>query len=199
MAILAHRFQQPSLPTPDREAAFSIIQAKSFREGELFTLASGRKSRVYFDMKLSMFDPVGALQLPLTMLHRVCELRCNAVGGLEMGAVPVVSSAQTLATEHGIALRSFFVRKEVKGHGTKKLIEGIDTGDLCGCSVAIVDDVTTTGTSALMAVSALKECGVSVKHAVTIVDREEGAVEAFADQGVTLHALFQKSEFTDRV
>jgi orotate phosphoribosyltransferase len=112
-----------------------------------------------------------------------------------MGAVPVISTTAAIAALHEIELLPFFIRKEPKSHGTQQRIECIDVEQLRDCTVAVVDDVTTTGGSAMLAVDILAEADVNVKHVITIVDREEGAAEAFAAAGIALHPLFRKSEF----
>jgi orotate phosphoribosyltransferase len=132
-------------------------------------------------------------------LAKLNELGCNAVGGLEMGAVPVISSIATMSYINSCNMRAFFIRKAAKEHGTRELIEGTTLDELRCSRVAVMDDVTTTGGSGLTAVRVLKETGIQVQHAITIVDREEGAAEAFQAEGITLHPLFRKSEFTDKI
>lgn len=188
-----------TIPAADRQIAFNVIREKSFRTGEEFTLASGRKSRIYFNMKGSMLDPRGARHFALMVLALLRKINCNAIGGLEMGAVPLITSAATLSYEYEPDLKAFFVRKEAKKHGTRERVEGVNIDDLKECSVAVVDDVTTTGGSTLQAVEVLRDLGIEIKHAITIVDREEGAMEAFAEAGITLHPLFLKSEFAEDV
>ena len=91
------------------------------------------------------------------------------------------------------------MRKAAKEHGTQSLIEGLAEGEtLAGKTVIVVEDVTTTGGSALKAVAALREAGATVEHVVTVVDREEGAEDAFAAAGITLHALFRKRRIRRR-
>jgi orotate phosphoribosyltransferase len=113
-----------------------------------------------------------------------------------MGAVPLVSATAAMSAVSGRPVPAVFVRKAAKAHGTQNLIEGLAEGEsLAGRSVVVVEDVTTTGGSALKAIAALREAGATVQHVVTVVDREEGAAEAFAAAGIALHALFRKSEF----
>ncbi len=188
-----------AIPEADRRMAFDVIREKSFRAGEEFTLASGRKSNVYFNMKGSMLDPRGAHHFALMVLELLPEIGCDAIGGLELGAVPLISSAAALSYNYQPNLKTFIVRKEAKKHGTRELIEGPNIDELRKCSVAVVDDVTTTGGSTLQAVKVLRNLEIKVKHAITIVDREEGASEAFAAAGITLHPLFLKSEFVDDI
>jgi orotate phosphoribosyltransferase len=118
-----------------------------------------------------------------------------------MGAVPLVSVTAAMSAVSGKPVRAIFVRKAAKDHGTQSLIEGLAEGeDLAGRTIVVVEDVTTTGGSALKSVAVLREAGAAVTDVVTVLDREEGAGEAFASAGVKLHALFKKSEFAmDRV
>lgn len=181
----------------DRERLAEIIRRKSLRVGGSFTLASGRTSAVYLNLKPTMLDPDGARLIGTALAAKAVALGADCVGGLEMGAVPLVTAAAAMSAVAGRPVGAVFVRKQAKEHGTRSLVEGLAEGEtLAGRSVVVVEDVTTTGGSSLKAVAALRDAGARVGHVVTIVDREEGAAEAFAATGVTLHALFRKSEFT---
>lgn len=182
----------------DREALLDIIRTRSFRQGGAFRLASGRTSTIYFNLKPAMLDPEGARLIGAALAERAGELKADYVGGLEMGAVPLVTATAAMSAVAGRPVRAVFVRKAAKEHGTKSLIEGLAEGEgLAGRTVLVLEDVTTTGGSALQAVEVLRAAGASVEHLVTVVDREEGAGEALAAAGLTLHALFRKSEFAD--
>ena len=180
----------------DRRKLFDIIARRSFRQGGAFKLASGRTSTIYFNLKPTMLDPEGARLIGAALAERAAALGADYVGGLEMGAVPLVAASAAMSAVAGRPVRAVFVRKAAKEHGTQSLIEGLAGGEtLQGRSVVVVEDVTTTGGSSLKAVAALRAAGANVGHVVTIVDREEGAAAAFTAAGVTLHALFRKSEF----
>jgi orotate phosphoribosyltransferase len=180
----------------DRQVLFEIIRRRSFRQGEVFKLASGRTSTIYFNLKPAMLDPDGARLIGAALAERAVALGADYVGGLEMGAVPLVSAAAAMSAVSGRPVRAVFVRKAAKEHGTQSLIEGLAEGEsLAGKSVVVVEDVTTTGGSALKAIEALRAAGTEVRHVLTVVDREEGAEESFAAVGASLHALFRKSEF----
>jgi orotate phosphoribosyltransferase len=180
----------------DRERLFEIIRRLSFRQGGEFKLASGRTSTIYFNLKPAMLDPEGARLIGSALAARAAELGADYVGGLEMGAVPLVSATAAMSAVNGHAVRAVFVRKAVKEHGTKSLIEGLAEGaSLAGKRVVVLEDVTTTGGSALKAIAALRGAGGEVRDVVTIVDREEGAAEAFSREKVTVHPLFRKSNF----
>ena len=180
----------------------AIIEQRSFRTGELFTLASGKQSRVFFDLKKTMLDPEGSYLAALGLLDTIQRdfSQASCFGGLELGAVPAVSQVCALSHVHGSPLPAFIVRKTVKDHGTQAAIEG----DLPAGSKALVfDDVTTTGGSAMKAIEALKATsGVEVIGVVSLVDRQEGAFEAFQAQygdAFGFQSLFEKSDFTDLI
>jgi orotate phosphoribosyltransferase len=180
----------------DRQRLYAIIRERSFRQGEVFRLVSGRTSTIYFNLKPTMLDPDGARLIGAALAERAAGLGADHVGGLAMGAVPLVAAAAAMSAVAGRPVRALFVRKEAKDHGTGSQIEGLAEGeDLAGRKVVVVEDVTTTGGSAMKAIAALRAAGAGVDHVVTIVDRQEGAEEAFAAEGVTLHALYRKSDF----
>jgi orotate phosphoribosyltransferase len=185
----------------DRQRLFDIIRDRSFRQGAVFRLVSGRTSTIYFNLKPTMLHPEGARLIGAALAERAAALGADYVGGLAMGAVPLVAAAAAMSAVAGRPVSALFVRKEAKGHGTESQIEGLAEGeDLAGRHVVVVEDVTTTGGSALKAIATLRAAGAQVEHVVTIVDRQEGAEPAFAAEGVTLHALYRKSEFgTDAV
>jgi len=182
-------------PTPDglRARAFEIIKERSFKFGS-FVLVSGKTSDYYLDMKPTMFDPEGGYLLARLVLDRLADLKPDYIGGLEMGAVPLIAAATALSHETDRPVRGFFVRKGVKDHGTRKLIDGIE-GGLRGKNVVILEDVTTKGTSAMQAVTAARAEGANVAFVLSVVDREEGAVEFFKAAALPFDSLFRASEF----
>ncbi len=184
----------------DRSRLFEIIRHRSFRQGGRFTLVSGRSSTIYFNLKPTMLDPQGARLIGAALAGKAAALGATWIGGLEMGAVPLVAAAAAMSAVAERPLRACFIRKQAKDHGTKSLIEGLAEGDdLTGQPVVVVEDVTTTGGSALKAIEALRQAGALVEHIVTVIDREEGAEKTFADAGITLHALYRKSEFAEDI
>lgn len=171
---------------------YDIIKAKSFVRGHV-VLASGKESDHYFDMKPSMFDPEGAELLAELIYARIAETAADIVGGLEMGAVPLITPISIASLRAGRPMPGFFVRKTVKDHGTKKLVEGLS--DVKDKRVVIVEDVTTTGGSAMKAVEALTTAGATITLVISILDREEGAGKLYADAGIPFASLFKASEF----
>jgi len=147
-------------------------------------------------MKPTMLHPRGATLLCDLILDRIKDLgNIEYIGGLEIGAVPLLAPLSMRAETAGRHLPGFFVRKEVKNHGTRRLIEGVTQDELQGKRVLILDDVTTTGGSAHLAVEAAQTAGANVVLVLSIVDREEGAVEFFKQKGIPFASLFVASEF----
>jgi orotate phosphoribosyltransferase len=184
-----------SLPahTPTRDALFKVIQQRSFTFGE-FTLSSGKQSDYYLDMKPTMFDPEGVTLLAELVLERIEAAGAQFVGGLEMGAVPLVASVVMLSRQKSRPISGFFVRKEPKTHGTGKLVEA-PRGALKNKNVVILDDVTTEGGSAMKAVAAARDEGANVVLVLSIVDREDKAAALFKRERVRFDWLFKASEF----
>jgi orotate phosphoribosyltransferase len=172
-----------------------IIHARSFGYADV-TLASGRKSNFYFNLKPTMLHPEGAALLADITLDALREIDCDFVGGLEMGAVPIAGAIAQASFQRGQPIAAFFVRKKPKEHGAKLHVEGLTPAEnLRGKRVVVVEDVTTTGGSALKAIEAVREAGGEIVLVLTIVDREEGAVETFAAAGLPFRALFRAAEF----
>lgn len=171
----------------DSKQLVALLKRDSLRVGE-FTLASGRKSHYYVDGRKVTLSAEGAHEVGLGVLS-ILESRpeVQAVGGLTMGADPIVGATLALAAQRGRdRLQGFLVRKEAKGHGTGKLVEGpLEPG----MTVAIVDDVATTGGSSLRAVEAVREMGCRVACVIAVLDRLEGAAEGFSERGIEFHAL----------
>ena len=175
-----------------RQRLIEIVRARSLLRGTQVKLASGATSTFYFNMKPTVFDPEGAALIADLMLAQVRRDGARLVGGLEIGAVPIVACIVQLSFLDRDArnLQGFFVRKAAKAHGTRKLLEGVaEDAALAGARAVIVEDVTTTGTSALAAVAAAREAGLEVRTVVTVVDRLEGAAANFSRQGLELIAL----------
>ncbi len=174
---------------------FEIIKERSFRRGT-FKLFSGAISDHYFDMKPTMMSPRGNTLAAEAFLRRVKGSGVDYIGGLEMGAVPIIGGAAVLANLNGHPIGTFFVRKEAKGHGTKKLVEGLTENEtLRGKRVCVVDDVATTGISLMKAVKAARDEGAHVETALVLVDREEGGEALLRENGVTLESVFRWRDF----
>ena len=171
-----------------------MIRARSMRLGK-FTLASGRESDLYLNLKPTMMDPRGARLCAEAFLARVPP-GTEYVGGIEMGAVPLIAAMAAISDVQGRPVRTFFVRKAVKDHGTRELVEGLADGEtLEGKRVLVTDDVVTTAGSLLQAVEAVRAAGRDRHDALVIVDRQEGGAENLAAHGVKLHSVFVGDDF----
>ncbi|CCD86116.1 Orotate phosphoribosyltransferase (OPRT) (OPRTase) [Bradyrhizobium sp. ORS 285] len=178
-----------------RARLLEIIRRRSFGRGEV-TLASGRKSDFYFNLKPTMMDPEGATLLAELTYEALKDEGFDYIGGLEMGAVPLAGAIAQISWIKGHPIAAFFVRKKPKEHGARLAIEGLTRDEtLAGKRIVVVEDVTTTGGSAMKAVEALREAGAEVSLVFTMVDREEGAAEAFAEAGLPFQALYKAREF----
>lgn len=183
------------MPASSRSRLADIIRARSFGRGEI-TLASGRKSDFYFNLKPTMLDPEGATLLAELSFNAIKNEKIDYIGGLEMGAVPLAGAIAQLSWMKGEPIAAFFVRKKPKEHGARLAVEGLAKNEsLKGKRIVIVEDVTTTGGSAIKAIEAVKDAGGDVVMVLTMVDRNEGADENFREAGVTLRALFKADEF----
>src|SRR3954447_2430081 len=187
--------RHPLSKSASRARLADIIRKRSFGRGEI-TLASGRKSDFYFNLKPTMLDPEGAALLAELTYEALKEDRLDFVGGLEMGAVPLAGAIAQLSWLKGHPIAAFFVRKKPKEHGARLAVEGLAKGEtLQGKRVVIVEDVTTTGGSAIKALEAVREAGGEVVLVYTMIDREEGAAENFTSAGVRFGSLYKASEF----
>jgi orotate phosphoribosyltransferase len=172
----------------------SLIRRLSYREGD-FTLASGQKSSFYIDLKATTLHPEGAAQIgrATVALVRKLGLGVEGVGGLTLGADPIATAVSLAAHQEGLFWPAFIVRKEPKGHGTARYLEGTENLKP-GAKLLVLEDVTTTGGSALKAVERIREAGYACAAVLTVVDREQGGAAAFAEAGVPFHRLLTLNE-----
>jgi orotate phosphoribosyltransferase len=171
----------------DRSRLIGLLKRDALRTGS-FTLASGRSSHYYVDGRKVTLLAEGAALIGAGVLELLGEYpEVSALGGLTLGADPIVGAALAVAGARGRGtLRGFLVRKEAKTHGTGKLVEGpLDPG----ATVAIVDDVATTGDSAFRAADAAADLGCTVACVIVVLDRLEGAADAFAARGIAFRSL----------
>ncbi|MBG45033.1 MAG: orotate phosphoribosyltransferase [Euryarchaeota archaeon] len=178
-----------------------LVRELAFLDGgsdEAFTLASGRTSRWFFDMKPVMMHPEAGRLVGQLMNARCDEIGADFVGGLELGAVPL--AALVVATDFTSDRLGFMVRKQAKGRGGRKTnnppgIEGASISK--GGRVIILEDVTTTGGSAIQAVKRIEdETSCKVVAVISILDRQEGGKEAFADAGIKFESLLVRSDIS---
>lgn len=180
----------------DRQRLIEIVREKSFQRGVEMKLASGRTSSFYFNMKPTMLDPEGATLVGRLLFGLLREANVDLVGGLELGAVPLATAVAIASHAAGKSLPAFFVRKQAKEHGTQSLVDGLPRGaTLAGRRVAILEDVTTTGGSAMKAIEAVRQAGGEIVVTLTVVDRLEGASEAFSAAGLAFRPLLTTEDF----
>lgn len=159
----------------DRDRLLQLLKENSLLFGD-FTLTSGKKSSYYFDSKLTTLLPEGSYLVAREILRIIDENRieADAIGGLTLGADPIVSAVAAVSFMEKKPLPAFIVRKDPKGHGSRRRIEG-NVKD--NAKVIIVDDVVTTAGSTLSAIEAAKEAGFEIAAVICLVDREEGGTE----------------------
>ncbi|OFZ52650.1 MAG: orotate phosphoribosyltransferase [Bdellovibrionales bacterium RIFOXYC1_FULL_54_43] len=172
-----------------RNELIRLIRKRSYREGD-FTLSSGKKSTFYIDLKATTLDPDGAYLIGELAFEKISKegIPIDAVGGLTLGADPLATAISLAARAHGVRWPAFIVRKEPKGHGTARYIEGVENLGQ-GARVLVLEDVVTTGASSIRAIERLREAGYDPVAALTVVDREDGGAEAIAKTGTAFHRL----------
>jgi len=169
-----------------------ILLEKSYREGT-FTLTSGRTSDFYIDVKQTALDAEGAFLLGHIIFDMLGNTLTEAVGGMTLGADPLVTAVSIASFMRNAPIPAFIVRKEAKGHGTANYIEGLKNMPP-GCSVALLEDVTTTGGTLLKVIERVKNLGFRIGKVITVVERQEGGMEALSDAGYILRSVFTREE-----
>jgi orotate phosphoribosyltransferase len=199
--MIAHEAQQ------DRAMAWSVLDRNderwrrlrklvsehSLRTGD-FKLSSGRRSPYLFQLRQTTMLPEGAALLGEVILEYMCQHSIECIGGLELGAVPLVSSVAVMSHIRASPISAFFVRKLAKEHGARERIDGHLRA---GAEVLMVDDVATTGGSILNAIEGMEGHGSYVRRAMVVVDREEGAAQNLARASIQLAAIFKRSDFPE--
>ena len=159
-------------------------------------LASGRRSDYYFDCRVTALHAEGAWLTGTLFNHVLKGLNIKGVGGMTMGADPLVSATTVISHEQGRPLHGLLVRKDAKGHGTGQFVEGLGNFS-SGDSVAMLEDVVTTGGSLLKACDRVRASGLSIAAVCAILDREEGGREKLREAGYDLLALFTRKELVE--
>jgi orotate phosphoribosyltransferase len=179
----------------DRTRLLQLLRDLSFERRKV-TLASGRESDFYVDCKRTALTAEGHALIGRCLFDRVRRLRPlpRAVGGLTLGADPLASAVSLTSFLEGEPVDSFVVRKEPKGHGTGQWIEGRKTIP-DGSRVVVLEDVITTGGSALKAIERCREEKLAPIACLALVDRREGGREAIEGAGVPVEALFAREDF----
>jgi len=172
--------------TDTERQLLSFLKDRCYREGD-FTLASGEKSTFYFDARTASLSSRGTYLIGKAVYEKIKDLDVQAIGGLEVGAIPLTAAVVQTYHLNQRSIEGFFVRNEQKKHGTKKLIEGHIKP---GSKVVIVDDVATKGGSILKAVAAVRAAECTPVLIVVLVDRQQGAAEVFAKEAIPFAPLF---------
>lgn len=147
----------------------TLLARLSYKSGT-FTLASGQQSDFYVDVKQTVFTARGSALVGSLLCDRLEQSGITLVGGMAVGAIPLVTAALDAAAARGLTLDGFFVRKEVKDHGTAQKIDGRFNSD---AKIALLEDVVTTGESTIKAIDTVEAAGATVALVITVVDREE--------------------------
>lgn len=179
----------------DRDRLLELLRERSFRRGT-FTLTSGRQSDFFIDCKPTVLSAEGHVLVGRALLERALAFdpAPRAVAGVVLGGCPLASAVAYASHLGGQALDAVLVRKASKGHGSKKRVEG--AAHLAeGAPVVVVEDTVTTGGSTIRAAAALRDEGLSVTGVLAVVDRREGAAEAFAEAGLPFASLFTRRDF----
>ena len=178
----------------ERSRLLEIILKMSFERRE-FTLSSGRKSNYYIDGKQTTLNPEGMLLAGKLLYRRIRSLpaKVDAVGGLTLGADPLVCAVALVSQLEGTPIPAYIVRKEAKGHGTGAWIEGIRNVP-GGARVVVIEDVVTSGDSSLRAIARSEEAGFTVVRVLALVDRQEGGREKLKEKGYELDAVYTRDD-----
>jgi len=173
-----------------RAELLELLLSQSLLRGH-FVLASGRTSNFYLDVRRTSLHPRGAVLISRLLFETIRGSGARATGGLTLGADPLAAALAALSSEWGHPLPGFLVRKKTKEHGTGSRVEG---GLAAGTPVALLEDVVTSGGSALEAAAAVRELGCPIVGVWAVVDREQGGREALASEALELTALFTARE-----
>ncbi len=178
----------------NRQRLKEIILEKSYRKGT-FTLTSGKTSDFYVDVKQTSLSAEGSYLCGKLILELMLQADepILAVGGMTLGADPLVTAVSVVSHLEGHPVPAFIVRKEAKGHGTENYIEGLSNMP-AGCRVTLLEDVVTTGGTLVKVIDRVEAAGFTVAQIVTVVERQEGGVEVLAKAGYKLEALFTREQ-----
>ena len=177
-----------------RQQLLDLICAVAYKEGD-FVLTSGQRSSYYINGKQVTLHPAGGVAIGRLLLS-LLPAETQAVAGLTLGADPMVTATSVVAAYEGRSLTALIVRKEAKGHGTRAYIEGPTLPD--GSTVTVLEDVVTTGQSALKAVARLREAGYHVNGILALVDRQQGGAETYAGANIPFQAIYSIADIQQR-
>jgi orotate phosphoribosyltransferase len=177
-----------------KDNLLNLLCQLAYKEGD-FTLSSGQKSTYYINGKQVTLHPQGALATG-RVLFDLLPPQTAAVAGLTLGADPIVAAVSVVSVYEHRPLPALIIRKEAKGHGTQAYIEGPTLAE--GANVVVLEDVVTTGQSAMKAVERLRGAGYTVDRVITLVDRLQGGAEFYAAQGLNFDAVFTITDLQNR-
>ncbi|MEH2147835.1 orotate phosphoribosyltransferase [Nostoc sp.] len=177
-----------------RHKLLDLFCQLAYQEGD-FLLSSGLRSSYYVNKTQVTLHPQGALAVG-RLLFPLLPVDTQAVGGLTMGADPIVTAVSVVSVYENRPIPALIIRKEAKGYGTKAYIEGPSLSE--GAKVVVLEDVVTTGQSALKAVERLKDAGYTVNQVISLVDREQGGGELYQSAGLKFETLFSIQEVQER-
>lgn len=175
----------------DRERLLNLFRERALKFGD-FTLASGRKSTYYLDGKQITLHSEGVRLVSEGLLDLLQDVEFDAIGGMSIGADPIIGGVLTVAAEQGRKLDGFLIRKEAKGHGTNRYVEGPVSPS---ARVVVIDDVVTTGGSSLQAAERITEFGCRVIQVVGVIDRLEGGAANFRERNIPFRSLLSIRDF----
>lgn len=177
-----------------RQELLDLFCQLAYQSGD-FVLSSGQKSSYYINGKQVTLHPQGGLAIGRLLLSMLPE-DTQAVAGLTLGADPIVSAVSVVSALENRPIPALIVRKEAKGHGTKAYVEGPNLPD--GAKVVVLEDVVTTGQSAMKAVERLRQAGYTVEEVISLVDRKQGGAEFYQSVGLKFSAVFGIEEIQER-
>lgn len=178
----------------DRDRLLDLLRSRSFARKKV-TLASGKESDFFIDVKQTALTAEGHALIGSLMFAALTDhFKPSAVAGVELGGCSLASAVSLVSFTKGFPLDALYVRKEAKDHGSKRLIEG-DTHLSKGARIAIVEDVTTTGGSAIRAAARLRDAGYEVAGVLSLVDRLEGGSEAMHHASIPFRSIYTRTDF----
>ena len=197
-AISPHPNTSVSFATADgttlRQGLLDLFCQLAYKEGD-FVLSSGQRSSYYINGKQVTLHPQGALAIGRLLLSLLPE-DTLAVAGLTLGADPIVTAVSVVSAYENRPLPGLIIRKEAKGHGTRAYIEGPSLPD--AAKVVVLEDVVTTGQSAMKAVDRLRNAGYEVEQVIALVDRQQGGAEFYQQTGLKFQAVFSIQDIQKR-
>jgi orotate phosphoribosyltransferase len=192
MTVMTPSFADTTLPAQLRQQLKEAIQTHAIKHGD-FVLASGKRSSYYIDCRRVTLNGFASQIIGESLVHLLKPHHLDAVGGVLMGAAPLVTATTVAAASQGIRLDGFLIRKAIKKHGMQRLVEG-------HCQpwmrVALLEDVVTTGGSVIEGIAQLRDQypNLQIEGVVSLVDREAGGREAFGAEGIPYQPIFNVSE-----